>query len=91
METEQTIPRAAYTEISDGIFQHVVTGTTILAGEVLEFAITHEDSELHGCFEWNDGRAACLYRLEQCKKLLGSIMLTADGTEDLQLPKEGGL
>jgi hypothetical protein len=41
METELTKPRAAYAEISEGIFQRVLTGETVLAAEVLEFAIPH--------------------------------------------------
>jgi hypothetical protein len=87
METEQTDPRAAYTEISEGVFQHTQTGQTVLAGEVLEFAITHENSELYKCFLWDDTRAACLFRLQQCKKLLGAITITEGGTESLQIPK----
>jgi hypothetical protein len=91
METEQTIPRPVYTELSEGIFQHVVTGEVVLAADVLQFADVHEDSALHEEFEWNDARAACLWRLHQVKGLMASIMLTEDGTEDLQIQKGSGL
>jgi hypothetical protein len=65
-----------------------VTGEVVLAADVLQFADVHEDCVLHEQFEWNDARAATLWRLHQDKGLMASIMLTEDGTEDLQIQKE---
>jgi hypothetical protein len=38
-------------------------------------------SPLHGYFEWNDGRAAELFRLEQAKQIIRKVTLVIETTE----------
>jgi hypothetical protein len=38
-----------------------------------------EDSALHGLFEWNDGKAAELYRLKQATDVITHIAIKVDG------------
>ncbi len=43
---------------------------SITPEQVLEKARNDENSELHKCFEWNDGIAAEKYRLIQARKII---------------------
>lgn len=43
---------------------------SITPEKVLEKARNYENSELHKCFEWNDGIAAEKYRLIQARKII---------------------
>lgn len=43
---------------------------SITPEQVLEKAKNDENSELHKCFEWNDGIAAEKYRLIQARKII---------------------
>ena len=43
---------------------------SITPEQVLEKARNYENSELHKCFEWNDGIAAEKYRLIQARKII---------------------
>lgn len=42
---------------------------------VLEYARRHKKSELHKCFEWDDGRAAEQYRVIQAGHIIRSIAI----------------
>lgn len=44
--------------------------SSITPEQVLEKARNDENSELHKCFEWNDGIAAEKYRLIQARKII---------------------
>ena len=46
-------------------------------------AARDESTELHKCFEWNDGRAAELYRLQQARKVVQALVI-----EEQAKPKE---
>lgn len=45
-------------------------GGSVRAQEIVEWARLHPESALHGCFEWDDSRAAESYRIEQARRLL---------------------
>lgn len=40
---------------------------------VVDWARTHRSSALHGCFQWDNGKAAELYRLWQARELIVSV------------------
>lgn len=42
---------------------------------VLEFARTYKDSELHKCFEWNDAVCGRKYRLIQASQIIQNIAI----------------
>lgn len=42
---------------------------------ILKYAQTHKRSELHKCFEWDDGEASRKYRIEQASRVLCSISI----------------
>jgi hypothetical protein len=42
---------------------------------VLEYARKHKKSEIHKCFEWDDGRAAEQYRIIQAGYIIRSIAI----------------
>lgn len=47
---------------------------------VVRWARTHRKSALHGCFQWDDTRAAEQFRLWQARELIVSVEVTyADG------------
>jgi hypothetical protein len=76
---------AAYRELAPNVYLHVLNGDTVLGGEILEFAQTHEGSQLHSVFEWDDGRAGTLWRLQQVRELLlNSLVIGPDGTADMK-------
>lgn len=41
----------------------------------LEYADQHSDSELHKCVTWDDARAAHLYRLEEMRGVIRSVVI----------------
>ena len=43
-----------------------------------------EDAVLHGCFEWDDQRAAEQYRVSQASKLIRTISVKVEATDDGQ-------
>lgn len=48
---------------------------------VLEKA-RNEDSELHKCFEWNDGIAAEKYRLSQARNIIQNLVIVTNKPEE---------
>lgn len=52
--------------------------------EILEKA-RDKDTELHKCFEWNDGIAAEKYRLEQAKKIVTMLVFTPQTKQEQPL------
>lgn len=46
--------------------------------EVLERARSDKGSELHKCFEWNDGIAAEKYRLSQARQIIQLLIVKPD-------------
>ena len=52
-------------KVADEIGENIITPE-----QVLEKAKNDENSELHKCFEWNDGIAAEKYRLIQARKII---------------------
>lgn len=48
---------------------------TLEASDVVAYAESHIDSELHKCFEWDDTEAAKKFRLHQARQVLCSISL----------------
>ena len=59
-------------EIANALKQLEDRKGRLLARDVLD-AARDPSSPLHGCFEWDDGRAAEAYRLEQARELIRSI------------------
>jgi hypothetical protein len=49
---------------------------------VLEYARKHKKSELHKCFEWDDGRAAEQYRIIQAGHIIRSIAIKRETVTD---------
>lgn len=47
---------------------------------------THDNSPLHKCFEWNDVKAADAFRIEEARKLIGSIIVAQ--VDDAPVSKE---
>ena len=43
--------------------------------DIVNYAETHEDSELHKCFTWDDTEAAKRYRIEEAKMIVRNIMV----------------
>jgi hypothetical protein len=78
-------PVPAYEELAPGIYRHILSDETVLAADVLTFAESHPESELHTCFEWDDSRAGTFWRLEQVKDLLlRSLVIRPDGAEEMR-------
>ena len=50
---------------------------TVTPQSVLEKA-RNEDSELHKCFEWDDGIAAEKYRLAQARNIIQNLVITTE-------------
>lgn len=50
-------------------------GENITAEEVVRFAESNHESELHKCFEWDDGAAAHQYRLIEARFIVRSIVI----------------
>ncbi len=46
--------------------------------KVVEYA-SGEDTHLHRCFEWNDGKAAKQYRLDQARKQISMYVMVVQG------------
>ena len=49
--------------------------TSLTNEEVLKYAKSHQNSELHKCFEWDDKIAGEKFRMQQATKLLCSISI----------------
>lgn len=49
-----------------------------LTPEAVEAKARNPRSPLHGYFEWDDTRAAHLYRLEQARQLIRTVRITTD-------------
>lgn len=64
-----------YTEINS-------LGDSYTPEQVVELA-KDKNTELHKCFEWNDKRAAHLYRIQTARKIIQSIVVV-----DERKPKE---
>jgi hypothetical protein len=50
---------------------------------VIEWAAKHPNSALHASLEWDDGKAAHEYRLEQVRKLIRIHVVTVEGTREM--------
>ncbi len=46
---------------------------------VVEWARQHRASALHGCFQWDDGKAAEAYRVWQARELIVSVEVVQEG------------
>lgn len=46
----------------------------------------HDNSPLHKCFEWDDVKAADAFRIEEARKLIGSIVVAQ--VDETPVPKE---
>jgi hypothetical protein len=51
------------------------------AEDVVKYAEQHEGSELSKVFEWDDTRAARLYRMEQARHVIQSLVIVESGGE----------
>ena len=58
---------------------------SITPEQVLEKARNDENSELHKCFEWNDGIAAEKYRLIQARKIIINLAYVPKEKTDEQV------
>lgn len=58
--------------------------TDITPEKVLEIA-RGETTELHKCFEWNDGIAAEKYRLSQARQLINFLIIKPEKKDDPQI------
>lgn len=54
---------------------------------IINFAKTNTNSELHKCFEWDDSIAGEKYRRNQCSQILASISIVVDKEQKETLPK----
>ena len=61
-------------------------GDNVSPKEVLEKA-KQEDTELHKCFEWDDGIAAEKYRLSQAGGILRTLVIKREETESCAKPE----
>ena len=61
-------------------------GDNVSPKEVLEKA-KQEDTELHKCFEWDDGIAAEKYRLSQAGGILRTLVIKREETENCTKPE----
>ena len=52
-----------------------------LTPEIVVDESRDEDSVLHKCFQWDDTKAAALYRAEQARTLIGNIKVVITNTE----------
>jgi hypothetical protein len=58
-----------------------------LTADIVVQESTPKDAPLHPCFEWNNLKAAHQYRLEQARRLIRSVRLVINGTEDDEEPE----
>ena len=61
-------------------------GDNVSPKEVLDKA-KQEDTELHKCFEWDDGIAAEKYRLSQAGGILRTLVIKREETESCTKPE----
>lgn len=61
-------------------------GDNVSPKDVLEKA-KQEDTELHKCFEWDDGIAAEKYRLSQAGGILRTLVIKREETESCMKPE----
>lgn len=71
-------------EVGERIEQIRTINAGSVTPELLVDDARAEDSPLHSCFEWDDGRAAEKFRLDQARLVLRSIVVSV--TEDRRLP-----
>ena len=60
-------------------------GDSYTPEEVLEKA-KDPDTELHKCFEWDDTKAAHLYRINTARKIIQSIVIVKDNSDKKEKP-----
>jgi hypothetical protein len=59
--------------------------TDVTPEKVLEIA-RDENTELHKCFEWDDGKAAEKYRLSQARQIISFLIVKDDNAEEDDIP-----
>lgn len=57
---------------------HLAESGMLKPEKVVEYA-SAEDTHLHRCFEWNDGKAAKQYRLDQARKQISAYVMVVQG------------
>ena len=60
----------------------------VTPAQILDYA-RDENTELHKCFEWDDGKAAELYRMDQARTIIRCIVIKNEPeeyTEEKNLP-----
>lgn len=48
----------------------------------------NEEAELHKCFEWDDSKAAELYRLRQARTVIGNLVIIRQESNEEEMPRE---
>lgn len=63
-------------------------GEEVRPRDILDYARSHPDSELHKCFTWDDGKAAEKYRLWEARQVVCHLKITyvGDDSEKVYVP-----
>ena len=69
--------------VADEITNLIESNNGAIIPETVVRAARPKQSRLHGCFEWDDKKAAKLYRVEQAKYILRAVIVEYEtGDED---------
>lgn len=56
------------------------------AHEILRYAETHEDSELHRCFTWDNGEAAHKWRVHEARQIVCNLVIKYIPNDEKEKP-----
>lgn len=68
-------PNMVYDEITS-------IGDTFTPEEIVSYAEANPDSQLHKCFEWDDGVAAKRYRINQAQMVIRNIVIVKESDDE---------
>lgn len=67
-------------------YEEISTLNNITPESILNFA-KNDNSELHKCFEWDNGKAAEKYRLSQARKVIQLMVVRTTIEDENQIPR----